>query len=397
MRSEPLASYPLVRVAQRPLESGYMASLGVSRLEQAKLYEAVLQREAIESLPGVIREVASDLSDATDARSAEMVEFLDAAFGSMDTRLMDLDDQLDRIDETLERGFATIIETLQVGFLQLATLQVEAVERLNAIEVLLESPLDTASRELRRRGLQAYGWGLFEEAAGDFVSSIERNPYDHVCYLHLGHISLMGGRLGYISLMYGKATEEAEHLMYVRATEEADHLMKEKATEAAEHYRHAVRYALAPPKGDPAHDTVRGGFAQLNLARCLIELGHFEEALQTASEADDLLPNRADVQFELTLAASLGGDIELAERAWRRCLEIDPVTFIPVAAAEKMFTFPVGPLNELRNQQQEVWSGLDHDAEVLRKVAAAKRYLTLTQSIATSAERGVQETLDGVL
>ena len=339
MRSEPLVAYPIVRVAFKPVQSLFMDALGVPVGDQASLYESVLLRRSVEQLPVAfdqsIGRASAALASEGWAQAQELIDAFGYGFGELGA-------ELGAIKRAISQGLDKLNETVTAGFSELATLGESTVRHLDAIEKLLERPLDTTARELRQRALQAYRWGLFEEAEADFEKSVSANPYDHVSHLHMGHIRLMEGRTG----------------------------------EAEGSYRKAARYALAPPKGDPARAIDNGAFALMNLARALTEVGETDDAFEAAQSARQLRPDRPDVLYEYARVAVLADRPDKAEPAWRRCLEIAAETFLPVALAETQVQFPIAPLADLYASQADLYASQRERSQTLARARSVLEELS---------------------
>jgi tetratricopeptide (TPR) repeat protein len=84
-------------------------------------------------------------------------------------------------------------------------------ETLTGILKVLQAPLDTQAKELRRRAERAYTNGWIDDALEDFLESEKKNRYDFTVHLSLGNIYLFHKRDPKKALeYYGKAAKYAE-------------------------------------------------------------------------------------------------------------------------------------------------------------------------------------------
>lgn len=78
---------------------------------------------------------------------------------------------------------------LEESLWEIAWQQSLQTAELRAIRNLLEAPLTTQAKELRRRAEHSYANGWIDEAFADFTASERNNPYDFVVQMALGNIS----------------------------------------------------------------------------------------------------------------------------------------------------------------------------------------------------------------
>lgn len=105
----------------------------------------------------------------------------------------------DRIHESLhlvsgqmrgvESAIGMLVSSVDSGFAEVSyELHVQS-DYLKQILEVLQAPLDTQSRELRRRAQDAYANGWIDEAQEDFERSRELNKYDFTVHQYLGNIA----------------------------------------------------------------------------------------------------------------------------------------------------------------------------------------------------------------
>jgi tetratricopeptide (TPR) repeat protein len=131
-------------------------------------------------------------------------------------------------------------------------------DELRSIVEILSAPLDTQSKELRKRAEEAYANGWIDDALDDFHAALTKNRYDFSIHLSLGVIYLF--RL-------------------------AD---KEKALEF---FESAIKYAK--PKS-PYHTS----YALLHKALILRDFGRLEEAEECTRQAAALCPQFAEAIYQ---------------------------------------------------------------------------------------------------
>jgi tetratricopeptide (TPR) repeat protein len=98
--------------------------------------------------------------------------------------LSDVSYEMSRIGEGLEEMTAAI----EWGFGELARQMERQRDVLNRILERIEAPLDTQARELKKRALNAYKNGWFDEALEDFLEAEKKNRYDFTIHQSIGNI-----------------------------------------------------------------------------------------------------------------------------------------------------------------------------------------------------------------
>jgi tetratricopeptide (TPR) repeat protein len=89
----------------------------------------------------------------------------------------------------MESAIGMLVSAVDSGFAEISyELHVQS-DYLRQILEVLQAPLDTQSRELRRRAQEAYANGWIDEAQEDFERSRELNKYDFTVHQYLGNIA----------------------------------------------------------------------------------------------------------------------------------------------------------------------------------------------------------------
>jgi hypothetical protein len=92
-----------------------------------------------------------------------------------------------QVNETL----GALLTVVDSGFAEVAYQQRLTNEKLLEILEVLQAPLDTQAKELRRRAEEAYGNGWIDDASADFLESEALNRYDFTVHHALGTISFV--------------------------------------------------------------------------------------------------------------------------------------------------------------------------------------------------------------
>lgn len=275
-----------------------------------------------------------------------------------------------RTNSTLEAGFSGLAYGLQElcygiddGFREVSyklDLQNETLKRL---ETLLEGPLDTQAKELRKRGKFAYNNGWIDKAEDDLLEA-ERKNYQDFIALHI---------LGNIYYHHKKDYQKA-----------------------LEYYEKAAKYAAPQSKADACK-------ALLCAANVYKELGNSEDAYKSTKLAMDMLPDDAHNLFNHAAYAAITGRIDESIACLREAeLRSKDATCLIAADSDERFQIveqAKGNLNiEFRDRQRRVVEplraqivSLKNDFEAARKVA---KYVgisdfTLVMNDLAALERGL--------
>lgn len=97
---------------------------------------------------------------------------------------------MSEVNETL----GALLSVVDSGFAEMAYQQRLTNDQLLQILQVLQAPLDTQAKELRRRAEEAYRNGWIDDARQDFVESEQLNRYDFTVHHALGTIAFAHGR-----------------------------------------------------------------------------------------------------------------------------------------------------------------------------------------------------------
>lgn len=173
-----------------------------------------------------------------------------------------LDNTLSEVNSTLSSGFSRLGAGLQElcfnindGFRELSYKLDLQNDTLKRIEALLEGPLDTQAKELRKRGKLVYDNNLFDEAETDLLEAVQKNYLDFIALHILGNI-----------YSYHKENN------------------KENNQKALDYYEKAGKYAALQSKADAC--TAWRDAADV----CSRKLGKAAQAYEFTGKAINLLP-----------------------------------------------------------------------------------------------------------
>jgi tetratricopeptide (TPR) repeat protein len=131
-------------------------------------------------------------------------------------------------------------------------------ETLKRILKVLEAPLGTQAKELRRRAERAYANGWIDDALEDFLESEKRNRYDFTVHLSLGNIYLFH---------------------------------KREPEKALEYYGKAAKYA-------ESYSPYHAAFALLHIGLIRYLQGDFQKAYEATSKALKIFPNFFEAHYQ---------------------------------------------------------------------------------------------------
>jgi tetratricopeptide (TPR) repeat protein len=228
-----------------------------------------------------------------DERLLKTLESMDRSRYEDGFTLRQARDYLASLDYSVVTGFDDLKAAFDYGMSQVVWELECSRQALVDIVGLLETPLDTQARELRRRAEEAYRNGLtssgetrmkwMDDALRDFLEAVERNRYDYTLHVKIGLI-----------------------------------LWPEKADleKAALHFEEAARYATPRSAKDSC-------FALLHLAKVRRLQDKLEEAYSAAAEAVRLYPEHARAYYDLAIYSSLTARFEECTRALRKAILLD--------------------------------------------------------------------------
>jgi len=174
----------------------------------------------------------------------------------------------DRVAEKIDvailetRGIAEGIEELRATFEWGFTELIWQIEQergiLKDILKVLQAPLDTQAKELKKRAEYAYKNGWIDDALGDFLESEKKNRYDFTIHQNLGNIYLFE---------------------------------KKDPKRALEHYEKAVKYAVP-------RSSYYASVSLLHVGLVKYLQGNFSGAYEATSKALALSPNFYEAHYQ---------------------------------------------------------------------------------------------------
>jgi len=131
-------------------------------------------------------DVANFLSTQTEKIIESQVEAANAIIVSQDR----IADKIDIATKEITEGFQELQATFDWGFTELIWQIEQEREVLKDILKVLQAPLDTQAKELKKRAEYAYQNGWIDDALKDFLESEKKNRYDFTIHQNLGNIYL---------------------------------------------------------------------------------------------------------------------------------------------------------------------------------------------------------------
>ena len=168
--------------------------------------------------------------------------------------LSDVSDELSRVG----RGLEEIAMAITWGFEELARQMEQQRGVLNRILERIEAPLDTQAREMKKRAINAYKNGWFDEALEDFIEAERKNRYDFTIHQSIGNIYF---------------------------------LHKRDVARAIEYHEKAFKYALPE---SPYH----ASYAKLHIGLIHYFEGDFEAAYEATKQAVHVSYHIPEVHFQ---------------------------------------------------------------------------------------------------
>jgi len=302
-------------------------------------------------------EVLNFLSTQTKKVVKAQLEAADRIIVSQDRVVDEIDRATREITEGLEEitwGLKELQATFEWGFTELIW-QIEQERKvLKDILEVLQAPLDTQAKELRKRAEYAYRNGWINDAITDFLESENKNRYDFTIHQNLGNIYLFE---------------------------------KRNSEKALEYYEKAVKYA-APKSSYYASISL----LHLGLVRYL--RGDFQRAYEATLKAIELSPNLYEAHYQhAQYCAKLGsGHHKEAIQHLRTAIVNGGKYYCVKADSEKDFNVMKKELlvlfEELRNEVQSEAKLEIKEAEGL--IHSARLYGVELDKL-TRVERGLKE------
>ena len=132
-------------------------------------------------------DVANYISIQTDKVANAQLKAADRIVVSQDRIASGIDKVAFGIDR-LADGLESIASTFEWGFTEIVWQLEQQRFVLEDILRVLQAPLDTQAKELRKRAENAYKNGWFDDALEDFLESEKKNRYDFTVHQYLGNI-----------------------------------------------------------------------------------------------------------------------------------------------------------------------------------------------------------------
>jgi len=224
--------------------------------------------------------VATDTTGITGFISTQIDRVVKAQIETADNIIVSQERIISEIDraalgiDRVADGLESLAATFEWGFSELVWQLEEQREILRDILRVLQAPLDTQAKELKKRAEYAYRNGWFDDALKDFIESEEKNRYDFTIHQNLGNIYLFE---------------------------------KKNPEKALEYYEKAAKYAT--PKS-PYHASI--AFLHIGLIRYL--QGNFQKAYGATLKALELSPDLYEACYQhAQYCASLGKYAEAVE------------------------------------------------------------------------------------
>lgn len=203
---------------------------------------------------------------------------------------------------------------------------------LHQILVTLQTPLDTAAKELRRRAEEAFKNGWYEEALEDFVKSEKANPYDFSVYQSIG-------------------------LIYFN---------EKKYDISLDYFLKAAKYAK--PKS-PQHSS----YSLLFVSKIYRINKDYEASLKTTQEAVSLAPSLAEAYYQHAINLSYVSNYEEAINSLRHSIKLDKYYVLKPRTdpdCERLIPY-------LKNLENELYS--DSKIQATKAIENAKKVNLLIQ------------------
>lgn len=228
-------------------------------------------QEEISSLRTKLESIDTNLKNIV--ASAEEIE---AALSAMERKAMGYLSGISYSLEELGAAFAWGVEQIMYNL----ELQREELKRI--IEIL-EAPLETKAKELRRRAEFAYRNGWIDEALADFLEAEKTNYMDFTIHQALGNI----------------------------------YLAKNMLTQAEEYYKKAVKYSR--PRSDSKYYTA---YALWHLSRVKYLQGEINAAYEATKEAIQLEPNLVQALYDHSKYSALLNKPDESIKHLRKAIEL---------------------------------------------------------------------------
>ncbi len=201
--------------------------------------------------------ISAFISSQTTRIVEAQLEVADRIIVSQERITSGIDKVVFGIDRFAE-GLESLASAFEWGFSEVVWQLEQQRTILEDILKVLQAPLDTQAKELKKRAEEAYRYGWFDDALQDFLESEKKNRYDFTIHQYLGNIFLFE---------------------------------KKNSEKALNYYEKAVKYAF--PKS-PYH----ASFALLHISLIKYLQEDFQKAYESTSKALELSPNFYEVHYQ---------------------------------------------------------------------------------------------------
>jgi tetratricopeptide (TPR) repeat protein len=208
--------------------------------------------------------VATDTTGITGFISTQIDRVVKAQIETADNIIVSQERIISEIDraalgiDRVADGLESLAATFEWGFSELVWQLEEQREILRDILRVLQAPLDTQAKELKKRAEYAYRNGWFDDALEDFLESEKKNRYDFTIHQNLGNIYFFE---------------------------------KKNPEKALEYYERAAKYATPE---SPYHASI--AFLHIGLIRYL--QGNFQKACEATLKALELSPDLYEAFYQ---------------------------------------------------------------------------------------------------
>ncbi len=177
----------------------------VAFLEKTRQTKLLQMHQAMENTAEIIRSNPNTTPSALIAALSNTSSLLTGAFVA-NAVVTIFDGMLTR--ETLRKGFANVEKTLNQGFEHIdATFRWgfgELMWRLDdqrhvneEIKSILEKPMETLVKEWRKKAIEWYNFGWYDEALKGLQEALDKAIVDHICAQYIGNICLFHNEEGF--------------------------------------------------------------------------------------------------------------------------------------------------------------------------------------------------------
>ncbi len=252
-------------------------------------------------------------------------------------------DMISEVNNTLTSGFTMLGAGLQElcfitedGFREVIDRLDIQNETLEAIRVILEGPLDTQAKELRKRGDAAYVNGWLDEAESDLLEAEKKNYQDFITYYILGNV----------------------------------YYKKKNYQKALEYYQKSVKYATVESKEYVSHASK----ALLRAGMVYYEIGQLSEAYKSTKLAIELTPQDSHILYNHARYAAKMGYTDEFIGCLTKNIRKD-ANYLITADRDEMFSDAKEEIKKLaenlRREKANAVNNVKHKIDVARKEAEA--------------------------